>query len=127
MARDKELEKLRREVEERREKAQRFKKRSDKVIENEILKRKLRRELFILKNPKKVLFALRAKRGFLKTGKIVGKAAIAQGRLIKAQQERDDRLMRARSQIKPKVKIRKTKKRIQRNGGGFNLLAPLDF
>ena len=83
----------------------------------------MRREIFLLKNPKKIEFAKRFGRGLKITGRKVGSALIKQGKLIAAQQERDRRLEIARGRMrKRKVKVRKGS-----GTDGFNPLGNLDF
>ena len=84
----------------------------------ELEKRKIRKQLILLKHPRKVALARRLKRGLKITGKKVGTSLIKQGKLIAAQQERDRRLEVAREKMLSKpIKIKKSKKKKSSNAG----------
>lgn len=110
---DKELSSLRKELAAR--KAQVSKTQKQRMAREQIAREKklLRRELILLKNPKKIAFAKKAARGFKKTSIRVGKATLKQARLIKEQQERDDRLFEAKAKF-AKRKGKKVTKRIKK-------------
>ncbi len=122
MVQDIELKKLRKELAASRQKIKVARSKADIEIE----KRRIKRELFLLRNPKKVIFAKDAGKALKRTGKIVGTAVLKQARLIKAQQERDARIAQAREQrFKPKkIKVRKSPRKTSQ---GFNLFDDLDF
>ncbi len=123
MVKDKELELLRKQLAEGQSKV----KLAETKAGIEIEKSKIRKELILLKHPKKIALAKRLGRGFKVTGRKVGTALIKQGKLIAAQQERDRRIEVAREKILSKpVKVRKSKKkkRVSSNNlgvGGFDL------
>lgn len=120
MTHDKELEELRRQLAAGQKKVRR----EESKVDIEFKKSKLRKQLFLLKHPKKVALAKRFGRGLKVTAKKIGIALVKQGRLIAAQQERDRRLEVARTKTfgKP-VRIRKGKKKKRisnNNAGGFD-------
>ena len=123
MVKDKELELLRKQLAEGQSKV----KLAETKAGIEIEKSKIRKELILLKHPKKIALAKRLGRGFKVTGRKVGTALIKQGKLIAQQQERDRRIEVAREKIISKpVKVRKSKKkkRVSSNNlgvGGFDL------
>ena len=119
MVQDKELENLRKQLASRKRilRQVQFK----YTIEQE--KTRLRKEIFLLKHPKKIELAKRFGRGLKITGRKVGSALIKQGKLIAQQQERDRRLEIARG------RMRKRKVNVRKGSGtdGFNPLGNLDF
>ena len=122
---DKELEELRKELKAGQEKVRTAEAKAGIEIE----KSKIRKQLILLKHPKKIALARRLGRGFKITAGKTGKALIKQGRLIAAQQERDRRLEVAREKMfGKKVKVRKSKKkkRVGSNNQMFDLTR-LDF
>ena len=123
MARDIELEKLRRELAAGKEKVEQ----AEAKAEIQLEKTQIRKQLILLKHPKKIALAKRFGRGFKVTGKKVGTALIKQARLIEAQQERDRRLDVARERMLSRpVKVRKGKKKKSSREKEFNPFA-LDF
>ena len=125
--RDGELEQLRRELREGEKEVRRASERT----QIELQKSKIRKQLLLLRNPRKVALTRRLGRGFKVTGKKIGKTLLKQGRLISEQQERDRRLEVARGKrVSKPVKIRKSKKKkVSSNNlgvGGFDLTR-LDF
>lgn len=125
--RDAELETLRRQLRE----GEKQVKRAEKKSQIEFEKSRIRKQLLLLKHPRKIALARRLGKGLKITGKKVGKAFLKQGRLIAAQQERDRRLQNAREKILTKpIKIRKSKKkRVSSNNLGVGRfdLTRLDF
>ncbi len=122
---DKELEELRKELKAGQEKVRTAEAKAGIEIE----KSKIRKQLILLKHPKKIALARRLGRGFKITAGKTGKALIKQGRLIATQQERDRRLEVAREKMfGKKVKVRKSKKkkRVGSNNQMFDLTR-LDF
>lgn len=122
---DAELERLRKQLAEGQEKVRTAEAKAGIEIE----KSKIRKQLILLKHPKKIALARRLGRGFKITAGKTGKALIKQGRLIATQQERDRRLEVAREKMfGKKVKVRKSKKkkRVGSNNQMFDLTR-LDF
>jgi hypothetical protein len=128
MAKNAEIEKLRKEIAETRREITRKK----SIAESINVKNALRKELFELKNPKKFSTARRIKTGL----KILGKKAIRQARLIKEQQFRESAIqkriqrptkIRKLPKIPKKGKLRITKKARKASGGGFNPFGELNF
>ncbi|KKL80431.1 hypothetical protein LCGC14_2004820 [marine sediment metagenome] len=118
---DDELKNLQRQLRE----GERKVKRAEDITQIEFEKRKIRKQLLLLKNPRKVALARRLGRGFKITGKKVGKALIKQGKLISEQQERDRRLSTAREKtLSRPVKIRKSKKK---KGSNPNVFDPFEL
>lgn len=116
MGSDKEIERLRKEIAKERLKVQK----ASLVAKAKIQRSQLKRELFELQNPKKFALGRRLKRGFKIGAKKVKTGFLKQGRLIKAQQERETAIQR-KIQRPRKIKKRKS---IVEDGGFF---APLDF
>jgi|TARA_R100000049_G_C1893469_1_gene45754 hypothetical protein len=132
---DKELERLKREIAEEKREIRKVQVRSKAGDE----KRKLQRELFLLKNPT-IKTAIGVGQRFKRGGKILAKKAgvafVKQAKLIKAQQEREaraaDSLAKRKKIITPgktKFKKRKIKKRSLSKSplDDFNPMANLDF
>ncbi len=115
--RDEELKILRRQLRE----GERQVTREQEKTQIELEKSKIRKQLLLLRNPRKVALARRLGKGFRITGKKIGKALIKQGRLISEQKERDRRLITAREKSLSKpVKIRKSKKKKSSNANVFD-------
>ena len=116
MLKDRELERLKKEIAQEKKKFQQ----QSNIAKKIKLKQELKRELFELKNPKKFTLGRRLKKGLKITGGKFGKAILKQGRLIKEQQEREQHRERKHKRL-PKL----TKKR--KSSGGFNPFGELDF
>lgn len=109
MVRDRELEKLRKEIASEKVKVRRASILSKGIDE----KKKLKRQLIELQNPRKFIFGRRIGRGFKILAKKTGRGLLKQARLIKERQ-----LKEARESKKSKKKSR---------GGDFDIFTPIDF
>ncbi len=115
MVKNKELKRLRKAIAKEQEKVRETSFISKQAGE----KKRLERELFVLRNPKKIETASRIKRGFKILATKSFKGLKKQAKLIRDQQLREDALSRKR--LKP------IKKKKRRERDGFNIFAPLDI
>ncbi len=123
MVTDRELKSLRKKIDIERAKIRLGQQKRDLILQES----RMRRELFLLQNPRKTEFGKRIGRGLKITGRKVGGALIKQGRLISQQQERDRRLDEARRvRERRPIKVRKIK-RTSRGDFGPDIFAGLDF
>ena len=124
MVRDKELEKLQLEIAKEKDSLAR----QVKIAKSQQEKKRLKRELLFLKNPKKVALGRSFGRGFKILGKKVGKTLIKQAQLIKEQQLREAAASKKIVRTKIKKVKRTTKSRPKLiKGSESSFFAPLDF
>ena len=121
MVKHKQIESLRREIEKEKEKI-----RSQKlVVENVTEKKRLERELLMLRNPRKFAFGQKALMVLRSGGRKIGRGIIKQARLIKEQQERESKRINPIIKIIKRKKIKKGMKK--RKSSSFSIMENLPF